>query len=323
MLVVNDVASVSKTLYKYFKSKNYKVAFYQPATNAQYSNKLVLTFLRLLLPISLLLKGRKDKSFYIHYATFAGYLLRTRKQLVVHCHGTDIRENLSNKYRNLTLSALQRANLIFYSTPDLAEYVPNELKSKSYFIPNPVDVDLFKPAKKEHEGINIFVLSKLDKTKGADKFLPLVEQLAKEKKVSRIFVMKHGNALPNKLPCHEKIQYLDRLTKSEMISLMQQQDIAIGQMQLGAIGMTELEALACGVPTIAFFKYNGIYEQPCPILNAETTTEAYSQMKLLLDNTELRQQTSKQSREWVCENHSIEIVGSKIENIFEKYKIEF
>lgn len=323
MLFVNEVARVTSSMFNYFKLTNHKVSFYQPATNAQYSNKLVLTFLRLLLPISLLIKGRKEQSFYIHYATFAGYLLRTRKQLVVHCHGTDIRENLSNKYRNLTLSALHRANLIFYSTPDLAEYVPKELKSKSYFIPNPVDVDLFKPAKKQHEGINIFVLSKLDKTKGADKFLPLVEQLAKEKKVSRIFVMKHGNALPNKLPCHEKIQYLDRLTKSEMISLMQQQDIAIGQMQLGAIGMTELEALSCGIPTIAFFKYNEIYEQSCPILNAESTAEAFSQAKLLIDDINLREQAARESRDWICKNHALEVVGAKVESIFEKYEIKF
>ncbi len=328
MLIINNIANVSTTIYEKLKAKGKKVDFYQPITNAMKGARLRLLANRLLFPLTILLKSRSHSSIYIHYAYFASMVFFTKKDLVIHCHGTDVRENLSNKYRKVTLRALTRAKLICYATPDLKQYFPDRFLEKTIFVPNPINTKKFFPLIESADGENIngvsvFFISKLDKTKGADKFLPLVEYLCEQPNVNKITLFRHGNAMPNQLPEHNKLVWLEETPYEEMPNIMREHDIAIGQMALGAIGMSELEALACGLPTIAHFEYNNEYPEPSPLLCARTTEEAKQHLTDLIQNPDLRQQISEKSSKWIVNFHELGKICALLEDSFTKRNINY
>jgi len=328
MLIINNVANVSTKIYQKLQMVGKKVTFYQPVTNAIISSRLILLVNRLFLPLIILLKSRGHQSIYVHYAYFASLVLFTKKDVIVHCHGTDVRENLRNKYRSVTLRALKRAKLIFYATPDLKQCLPDEFLHKAVFVPNPVDTQQFFPKigeclNKNKNQVSVFFISKFDKTKGADKFLPLVEYLYEQPKVTKITLFKHGNALPEQLPKHPKLVWLDKVPYEDMPDIMREHDIAVGQMALGAIGMSELEALACGLPTIAHFEYDAEYPEPSPLLCAKTTTQAKKHLDNLIENHALREQTAEKSYKWIENFHELGNICAFLAELFAKRDIKF
>ena len=328
MLIINNIANVSTKIHQKLKTLGKNVVFYQPVTNGTTNNRLLLLLSRILLPLIILFKSRSHQSIYVHYAYFASLVLFTKKALVVHCHGTDVRENLSNKYRSVTIRALKRAKLICYATPDLKQYFPDEFLHKAVFVPNPVDTQQFFPKPPEilntnKDEVAVFFISKFDKTKGADKFLPLVEFLCEQPKVTKITLFKHGNAMPAELPSHPKLVWLDKIAYEKMPELMREHDIAIGQMALGAIGMSELEALACGLPTIAHFEYNAEYSEESPLLCAKTTEQARVHLNNLIENHALRQKISEQSYKWIVNFHDLGRICAFLVDLFTKRDIKF
>lgn len=314
---VNDVAFTSEPIQEILVECGAEVDFYQPATARFIDNKLLLGLHRLLLPLLLWWKARNYDLVYFHYATLAASCRWISCPLVLHCHGSDLRENLKNKHRTKTLKALQQAALIFYSTPDLRQYVPQEYFNKSYFLPNAVDIDMFTPADKYHQerAFTLFFISKLDRTKGLDVLLPLLEYVGSIGLVDQVYAFAHGNSSEVPLPSSDKIQYFSRVPRAQVQTMMQRSVIAIGQMELGAIGMSELEAMATGLPVIANFKYSHIYDTPPPLLQAQSYEEACAQLARLFDERE-RRQLGSDSREWVIKTHSLPAVSRALRRAF-------
>jgi|GEM_PF-4912880 len=325
MLIVNDVASVGRRLYRGFQVKFDEVDFYQPLTNAITNNRLLLFIHRLALPLLLFFRSRGHLTLYFHYATLSYYSYLVRSKLVVHCHGTDLRENLNNCLRKKTLRALTRSHLIFYSTPDLSQYIPEEIRYKSRFIPNPIEVDFFSPAEKQirqRQGITVFIISKLDRTKGVNQLLKIINLLCEQPNICSVQAFSHGNSVADSLPQHEKLKWLPRLSQEQMRERFRSADMAIGQLQLGAIGVTELEAMSCGLPTIAHFEYDKAYEVSVPIVKASNAEEVMLAVDTLIDNQELREKIGRESRKFVLQNHELGLITDKILALFKEFNIK-
>lgn len=323
LLLVNEVANTARAIIDGLSARGFDVSFFQPVTNANTKARWRLMLGRLSLPISLALRARGHELVYFNYATLAYFAMFVRRPLVVHCHGTDLRENLQNGYRAMTLRALKQARFLLYSTPDLLDYIPEALRAKSHFLPNPVDVQRFSPQPKlTGQGLKIFFISKLDRTKGVEHFLRVAEALASDERVAQLTLFSHGNAVPHSLPKHDKIHYLGRIDYDEMCATMREHDIAVGQMQLGAIGMSELEAMACGMPVVANFKYGHRYETPPPILHAESSEAALIQIKRILDEPAMLTRFSSESRDWVAANHSKDAVCELLIALLGQYLVK-
>jgi glycosyltransferase involved in cell wall biosynthesis len=322
VLIINNVANVSKILFDKLKEINNNIEFIQPITSVQSTNKLYILFSRLTFIFILYKKAKKHKLFHIHYAFFGIYGILLNKEYILHCHGTDLRNNMFNKYKLLTYLSLKYAKVILYATPDLKQYIPDEFKSKSYFLPNPILTDTFKPIlsnitnKKE-----VFFISKMDKTKGIEKFQKIIDYLESNDKISKITLFNYGNEKIDYMFYGTKIDYLNKILYSEMPKIISNYDIIIGQLELGAIGMSELEALSSGKCVVSYFKYEKFYPTSIPIINSNNVDYIIKELDKCLNNYSLIEDYGSMGRKWIVNNHNVDNITSKFIDILKINKL--
>ncbi len=158
---------------------------------------------------------------------------------VLHCHGSDIRSITSRgamklplKYRLVSGRLRKKAHRVILSTPDLPEW------SHGTYLPNPVDVEMFRPTGREKCG-RILLLGRFT-TQGG-----ILELISPEKSYD---CLNWGEdiSFPNnvrKLPFtpHEKLpELLNRY--HEMIGAL-----------VDPVSLARLEAMACGLKTYTNF----------------------------------------------------------------------
>ncbi len=307
MLTLNDIAHVFRNLAPALTELGYKPEI-TPFTFARAN----LTPARLWATVRAI---RKAPFVYVNYALFAFLPRLLGKPYVVHCHGTDVRENLSNRWRLLTLYGLRGARWIFYSTPDLGDCLPQECRSRASFLPNPISESIFtRPAAEriDTSGIHVFFISKQDRTKGVEHFEAIAVKLVSDPRIDRVTMFAHGNAHDKCSIMHRKLQYLPPLQYEDMIAALDKCDIAIGQLQLGVMGMTELEAMARSKPLIMKFDYDSAYDEPPPICNAACSEEALSAIDKLLSNKNLRLSFGNNERNWTKKYHSAQSIANQL-----------
>lgn len=105
-----------------------------------YGGKIVSN--KYLFVINAVLLSNKFDIIHLHDAWFMVVplkLLYPKKKIIMHYHGSMVREELQGKKSRLKWEKL--VDQIIVATPDLLEY---EYSKQPYYIPNPVDTELFK-----------------------------------------------------------------------------------------------------------------------------------------------------------------------------------
>ncbi|WP_207893644.1 glycosyltransferase family 4 protein [Tepidibacillus fermentans] len=328
ILHFNDIANVSSTLVEASKSHGIYSEIYRiPLGNYKKTSILrkIALFINRLKEIRKLKKYFKENHFsvlHIHYAYFGILGILTRIPYYLHCHGTDIRGNLKHPiFKWITLLSLKKAKKVYFSTPDLGEEVLR-IRKDAKFIPNPINMNMFfldtnrSNEKQLHSKTKVLVISKLDPTKGIEIAIETINQLAARSDIE--FTMfnfgvdhiKYLNLLQNR----EKIKFIDKVPYSEIPKLISEHDIVIGQLKLGAIGMSELEALAVGRPVICKFDYDGFYDEISPFIKVNNSEKLLEAITYLADNPDIRKEIGVQSRIWVEKNHDYKKVFEKLYN---------
>lgn len=157
---------------------------------------------------------------HAHFARssiYASYL--SGKSYIAHCHGTDIRWGMNW----LQKKCLKNAEKVLVSTPDLLEILPN-----ATWLPNPTDVERFKPLKKHDE----------------NKLLYFPRWYEDHSDVLKEMCAKLGYDLT--------IQKFYSVPYEEMHLFLNQFDIFIDRLLIEAYSKTAIEAMACGIPTIGW-----------------------------------------------------------------------
>jgi len=172
--------------------------------------------------LKMALKLRRIKCDLIHShfcrsAAYAAYL--SSKPYIVHCHGTDIRWGINWLKRK----CLKKARKVLVSTPDLLEILPS-----ATWLPNPVDVERFKPLK-QHNGNKVLY------------FPHWYEDLTIELKG---ICEKEGYDLT--VPGFYSVPY------EKLHHFLNDFDIFVDRFKIKSYSKTALEAMACGIPVIGY-----------------------------------------------------------------------
>ncbi|MFN0145526.1 MAG: glycosyltransferase family 4 protein [Dehalococcoidia bacterium] len=247
---------------------------------------------------------------HIHYAYLGMLGVLGKFPYILHCHGSDVRE-ITPFTRPMIERALERASRVFYATPDLAEYVL-ERRPDAEFLPNPVDSGQFAPRSPASEKDGVYICCGLTDIKGASRLLDACRRLAHERPDIRFTALAGGEyteafgALPN-------VTLIPHQPRERLPQVISRHGLVVGQMLIGAVGMAELESVACARPLITWFRHSRAYAEPPPFVRAVDGADIAMAIARLVDDPAERQRLGDAGRDWVQRFHSLEEASERVE----------
>ncbi|MBN1180637.1 MAG: glycosyltransferase family 4 protein [Bacteroidales bacterium] len=334
VLHVNDCAGVARNLITGLKRFGIEAEHFQPVLGTYRSSKIV----RLCIPITRtrealwLRKYVKQQGFdivHIHYARFAYMALITGLPYVLHIHGSDLRVDINRHgLRELTLLAIRKADQVYYSTPDLKNALI-KIRKDAIFLPNPIDTNDFKEI--ESSNVNpdrkrILSISKLDKMKGVEQILSAIEKILRMNTDVEVVIITIGNdkekagAFFNKHKTDPRVIPISGVPHDKMPELINSATFVLGQQsqEVGAFGVSELEAMACAKPVVCFFAYPESYSTPPPILISNSPEEACEHMLRLLSDEDYCNKIGRASKNWISTYHDLNSVAQKLLDLYSR-----
>ena len=268
----------------------------------------------------------KTDIVHSHYALEQGFYgvvskwLHTSKKLIVHCHGTDVRETLRTlKYGWIVRFSLRNADRVFVSTPDLLLEGYN-----MRYLPNPVDLEVFKPSEPKvdlHQGheIAVFHPSRIVwRHKGTDKCIYALKRLVEEGYDIFLTLVEYGpdlmktKRLVYSLNLSGHVQFIQPLNQYEMVNHYNSCDIVWAQFGVGHLGLVALESLACDKPTLVDFRYPEHYAEQPPVFHANSTSEVVEETRSIIE-LKIKKVSG---RFWVERFHSYPAILSVLTNTY-------
>ncbi|WP_166418821.1 glycosyltransferase family 4 protein [Cochlodiniinecator piscidefendens] len=318
VLQINDIANTAAGIRAALGSRGWQVTQADFPLRVDHPSTPRLLLAQLGFAMRTAWQSRAYDLLHIHYGYFGLLGRLSPKPYVLHCHGTDLRANLNGRLRRPTLAALRGAERILYSTPDLAQYLPEEIKSKARFCPNIIDTNRFIPDPDITlaEGpVSVFISPKVDRYKGFETLIPVIDKLCAAPEVGQISIFNFGNRRSQySLPEHPKVKLLEPVAYENMPRLIQQHDIVVGQMGLGILSMSEKEAMACEKPLVVRFDFPEVYPSAdIPISNVTSEDELYEAIIELAKAPSKRRQMGRDGRKWVIQHHSSAAVANMLD----------
>ncbi|MGE3076575.1 MAG: glycosyltransferase family 4 protein [Dehalococcoidia bacterium] len=315
---VNDIASVASELAAALRKRGHEVDLFYPTlygSSLPPLGKLLVSPLRFIEWVKLARRVRAGHydAVHIHYAYLGIVGLLARVSYVLHCHGDDVRDVERRIWAPLIRLSIRRARHVYYSTPDLREPLL-KIRPDAEFLPNPIDIEHFRPRPLPEDAEDILIACALSENKGVEHILGACEILAERRPRTRIDAFSGGTATAraNQLP---NLLLLLHQPRPKLAELMSRHRVIIGQVHEGAVGMVELEALACGRPVVSRFTYNTAYEEPPPFVNASNAVEIAEAAISLLEDPAESAKLGAAGRAWVERNHNAAIIAERIETL--------
>jgi glycosyltransferase involved in cell wall biosynthesis len=235
---------------------------------------------------------------------------------VLHFHGGDlIEDDRSGCWHRIHVAAAGKARRCLVSTPDLLSY-ERRLPVRLEFLPNPVCVDVERGA----GGGGVMFASKLDSRKGAEIFLPAAIRLARSG--YPVTVLGFGSVAHSFRDELEQLRGLGgrvvsrRIPQTAFNSLLADADVVAGQFSVGALGMSELDAMARGRAVVTKFDFPDAYRTPPALVRAHTTDAIVAAVEGLLKATDRRDALGFEARQWVLEEHHPNTVRARLLDIY-------
>lgn len=116
-----------------------------------------------------------------------------------------------------------------------------------------------------------------------------------------------------------EFKMIRQLTQEQFFDQLGRCDVYIDELRCGAHGMTAVEAMAMGKPTISYIRENLIdkYPSDLPLVNANSDTIEKVLEQLILD-AQLRYQLGVSSRAYVERYHDAEVVMEDLARVYVK-----
>lgn len=220
-----------------------------------------------------------------------------------------------------------------------ADYIidlSNTLKlKKTFYIPNGVNIELFKPAKlgtiKKDKKVVLFV-GRLDPEKGLEYFIRASEIIKQKLKgeveflivTSTLLEAKEKLKMVNKLK-EKGIEFLENIPYENMPKIYQKADVLVLPSLCEAFPLVNLEAMSCGIPVVAtnvggtpIAVKDGLVGFLIPPKDPQAIAEKVIK---ILENEKLREEMKKNCLEWV-KNFTWEKVAQRYLEIYQKISQE-
>jgi glycosyltransferase involved in cell wall biosynthesis len=114
---------------------------------------------------------------------------------------------------------------------------------------------------------------------------------------------------------------IEGMSHVEATKLYREADLIIDQVRCGSYGLLSVESMALGKPVVCYIRSDlvGTFPGSLPIVNANPDT-LYEQVKMLLENPEMRHQLGMAGRRYVENFHASDIVTDKLLQIYQHLK---
>lgn len=196
-------------------------------------------------------------------------------------------------------------------------------------VPNPINIDLFKPALAFNTNNNILYIGRFEFRKGVHVLLRAIPHvLEKIPQAKFIFIGNDCGMKPyllnkvNQLGIWDSVEFIDQIPRDKLISYYQQSALCVVPSLWENHPYVILEAMACGKPVIATDiggiseiiedRVNGILVPPGSVLALkEAIVEA-------LNDKRLQERLGKNARGYIEDRHAPEKVIQKTLNVYEE-----
>ncbi|MFV0308389.1 MAG: glycosyltransferase family 4 protein [Desertimonas sp.] len=248
---------------------------------------------------------------HLHWARYAPFLPR-RVPVVVHAHGSDLRGRRHGRW-SLVDRALRRAAVVLVSTPDLLDDAPPGAR----YLPNAVDIETFRPPREPPApGERVLVFARLSEVKGAATIAAAVATLLARRPSVAVTAFA-GGALSGDVAAAGARLRPESADRAAMAELVGGHDVVIGQQRIGALGLSELEAMACGRPVVVALRPEW-YPPDLPVVgvppgDAEAVADAVDTM---IADVTARQQLGQAARSFVEQHHDIDVIAAQLIEIY-------
>lgn len=287
--------------------------------------------------ISLVNALRSNYDVIHAYTELSIFAMLSMKPYVAEATGSDLRElAFTGSMKGILMKrAFLGTRVVIFEDIDLLHSVQALGIKNSVYLPIPVDADKFRPERVKElrsslgfENIIFQPTGQRWKIKGNDKLIIAFAELLKNHKDILLILAEWGSdvdgakELIRKLSISDNVLFVKPMVHSELVKYYNASDIVTDQFLIGSFGTVSLEAMSCGKPVITCLDKDilsslGI-ENP-PIMEAKTISEIYQMLRILVEDKKLRLETGRKSREWILKYHSLNVIGDKLINIYEKF----
>lgn len=242
---------------------------------------------------------------HVHFATWGVWFIG-RHPLVVHCHGSDVRD--PDPVRRMVLRrTFTASDLVIAATPDLLRWLPDGAR----YLPNPVDTTMFDRVVPPAEATrDVLVFSALTDVKGALETLDVVAELKRLRPELRISAIDHGAHAP--AFAHQGVEMVPYMTTGDLPGLLNDHRIVLGQRLLGVAGTSELQAMACGRAVVMPLSADVDVSLWPPVVDERDPLRAAAETLALLDDADRLEQAGSVARSWTRASHGVEAVSRKL-----------
>lgn len=234
----------------------------------------------------------------------------------------------SEEYNTAKESYMRKNIVLVTKTKWNAKVLMEQCGVTSSVLGPSVNVDLFKPKSKKKDGIiRISAMVRPSSERRGPlmtmKVLNNIKSNYGEKVEINIFGF--DNKVESKFLQNKETEfdynYLGIIDRPKMMEVLQASDIFVDFSTYQAMGLTSMEAMACGCAVISpkkgGFTEIGVNEHNCLIIDTEDFLECVSALKKLIDDDTLRETIEKNAINEICEYYPEKAAYIFLESTFE------
>lgn|GEM_PF-4489996 len=180
---------------------------------------------------------------HIHWARLKPFIGRAHRPVVVHAHGSDVRDS-SGVFSKVVTRSMSRADCRLVSTPDLLPHMPTD----SLWLPNPVDTEFFSPRGNKPEPRTLFIFARFMEVKGARELLTACEIVQQQLPSVKIVGIAGGEF--DRQAEGLGVKMLPFMDGAAIRASLEQASLVVGQQKLGILSLSELETMAMERPLL-------------------------------------------------------------------------